>query len=75
MTTSAPDDQLTPEPRLAPHPAVDHARPDWEFVMRHPAHFIAFGGGAGLSPVAPGTMGDTGCISFIWAGQSIPGFG
>ncbi len=57
MTTSAPDDQLTPEPGLAPHPASDHAHPDWEFVMRHPAHFIAFGGGAGLSPVAPGTMG------------------
>ena len=57
MTTSAPDDQLTPEAGLAPHPASDHSRPNWEFVMRHPAHFIAFGGGAGLSPVAPGTMG------------------
>src|SRR5687767_5990744 len=31
--------------------------PDKAFVRRHPAHFIAFGGGAGLSPVAPGTAG------------------
>lgn len=57
MTTSAPDDQLTPEAGLTMHSAVNHTRPDWEFVTRHPAHFIAFGGGAGLSPVAPGTMG------------------
>lgn len=57
MTTSAPEGQLTPEPGLASHPASGHARPNWEFVMRHPAYFIAFGGGAGLSPVAPGTMG------------------
>ncbi len=27
------------------------------FVFTHPAHFIAFGFGAGLSPVAPGTVG------------------
>jgi len=26
-------------------------------VLRHPAHFIAFGGGAGLAPSAPGTFG------------------
>ena len=25
-------------------------RPSWRFLMRHPAHFIAFGGGAGLAP-------------------------
>ncbi len=33
------------------------SQPTWRFVLRHPAHFIAFGGGAGLSPVAPGTVG------------------
>ena len=33
------------------------ARPTLRFVFSHPAHFIAFGGGAGLSPVAPGTVG------------------
>ena len=27
------------------------------FLFRHPAHFIALGFGAGLSPVAPGTIG------------------
>lgn len=27
------------------------------FVVSHPAHFIAFGFGVGLSPVAPGTFG------------------
>ncbi len=32
-------------------------RPSWRFVLRHPAHFIAFGGGAGLAPFAPGTWG------------------
>jgi phosphatidylglycerophosphatase A len=33
------------------------ARPSLRFVFSHPAHFIAFGGGVGLSPVAPGTFG------------------
>jgi phosphatidylglycerophosphatase A len=33
------------------------SRPDWAFLLRHPAHFLAFGFGAGLSPKAPGTMG------------------
>ena len=32
-------------------------RPTLRFVFSHPAHFIAFGGGAGLSPQAPGTVG------------------
>jgi len=31
--------------------------PTLRFVYRHPAHFIAFGGGIGLSRVAPGTLG------------------
>ncbi len=31
--------------------------PGLGFLFRHPAHFIALGFGAGLSPVAPGTMG------------------
>lgn len=35
----------------------DHPLPDREFVRRHPAHFIAFGGGIGLMPSAPGTFG------------------
>ncbi|MGE4112069.1 MAG: phosphatidylglycerophosphatase A [Burkholderiales bacterium] len=32
-------------------------RPNLRFVYRHPAHFIAFGGGIGLIPFAPGTFG------------------
>lgn len=32
-------------------------RPTVGFLLAHPAHFIALGFGAGLSPVAPGTAG------------------
>ncbi len=32
-------------------------RPTAGFLLAHPAHFIAFGFGTGLSPVAPGTIG------------------
>lgn len=31
--------------------------PDRQFLLAHPAHFIALGFGAGLSPKAPGTVG------------------
>jgi phosphatidylglycerophosphatase A len=31
--------------------------PTLRFLFHHPAHFIALGFGAGLSPVAPGTLG------------------
>jgi phosphatidylglycerophosphatase A len=30
---------------------------NWQFVTRHPAHFLAFGFGAGLAQKAPGTWG------------------
>ncbi|HET9764679.1 MAG TPA: phosphatidylglycerophosphatase A [Casimicrobiaceae bacterium] len=33
------------------------AKPSPGFLFAHPAHFIALGFGAGLSPVAPGTVG------------------
>ena len=32
-------------------------RPDWRFITSHPAHFLSFGFGSGLSPFAPGTAG------------------
>ncbi len=32
-------------------------RPDTRFLFAHPAHFLAFGFGAGLMPKAPGTWG------------------
>jgi len=31
--------------------------PSLKFLVAHPAHFLALGFGAGLSPIAPGTMG------------------
>jgi phosphatidylglycerophosphatase A len=31
--------------------------PTLPFMLHHPAHFIALGGGAGLAPFAPGTFG------------------
>jgi phosphatidylglycerophosphatase A len=41
-------------------------RPSWRFLLRHPAHFIAFGGGAGLVPLAPGTMGTVLALPLYW---------
>lgn len=41
-------------------------RPSWRFVLRHPAHFIAFGGGIGLAPFAPGTMGTLLAFPLYW---------
>ena len=32
-------------------------RPDWRFLVSHPAHLIALGFGSGLAPFAPGTAG------------------
>jgi phosphatidylglycerophosphatase A len=32
-------------------------RPTVALLFSHPAHFIAFGAGSGLSPIAPGTVG------------------
>ncbi len=31
--------------------------PDWRLIRSHPAYFLAFGMGTGLSPRAPGTVG------------------
>jgi phosphatidylglycerophosphatase A len=41
-------------------------RPSWDFVRRHPAHFIAFGGGIGLVPFAPGTWGTLLAVPLYW---------
>ena len=37
--------------------AESYGRPSLRFVVSHPAHFLAFGFGVGLSPIAPGTFG------------------
>jgi len=42
---------------LPPAAAPSGRRPTARFMLAHPAHFIALGGGSGLSPVAPGTVG------------------
>ena len=39
------------------HAQPPMARPTARFMLSHPAHLIALGFGAGLSPVAPGTAG------------------
>ncbi len=36
------------------------------FLLRHPAHFIALGGGAGLVPFAPGTFGTLLALPIFW---------
>ena len=41
--------------------------PDWNFVLRRPAHFLAFGFGSGLSPRAPGTAGSLAAIPIYLA--------
>lgn len=41
-------------------------RPRPAFAFTHPAHFIAFGFGAGLAPVAPGTAGTLLAFPIWW---------
>ncbi|HVB47272.1 MAG TPA: phosphatidylglycerophosphatase A [Burkholderiales bacterium] len=48
-------------------------RPKAAFVFTHPAHFIAFGFGAGLARVAPGTVGTLVAFPIWWLiGSAIP---
>ena len=42
------------------------ARPTFRFTFSHPAHFIALGFGAGLSPFAPGTAGTLLAFPLWW---------
>lgn len=37
-------------------------KPEFAVLLRHPAYFIAFGGGSGLAPKAPGTFGSFAAI-------------
>ena len=53
-------------------------RPRPGFAFTHPAHFIAFGFGVGLAPVAPGTFGTLIAFPLWWllAGRySLPALG
>ena len=40
--------------------------PDRRFLLAHPAHFLALGFGAGLSPKAPGTVGTLVAFPLFW---------
>jgi phosphatidylglycerophosphatase A len=71
MTTfTPPDPQITSELELEPKPTVNtvptYPNPSMRFVLQHPAFFVAFGGGAGLSPVAPGTVGTLVAFPLFW---------
>lgn len=46
-------------------------RPTLAFAVSHPAHFIAFGFGAGLLPVAPGTAGTLLAWAIGWLAGSV----
>ena len=48
---------MSAEPALNPPLRGTGRRPDWRFLVAHPAHVIALGFGSGLSRVAPGTAG------------------
>jgi phosphatidylglycerophosphatase A len=37
-------------------------QPDFKFLLRHPAHYLALGFGSGLMPKAPGTAGSLAAI-------------
>jgi phosphatidylglycerophosphatase A len=43
-----------------------NSRPNFSFVASHPAHFIAFGFGSGLAPIAPGTAGTLAALPLYW---------
>lgn len=60
MTTSVPEiDDLSST-------QSNQFRPDVDFIYSHPAYFIAFSGGAGLSPAAPGTVGTLVAFPLFW---------
>lgn len=41
-------------------------RPDFKFLLAHPARMIAFGFGSGLAPKAPGTVGTLLGLPLFW---------
>jgi phosphatidylglycerophosphatase A len=47
-------------------------RPTLRFAAAHPAHWVALGFGAGLSPVAPGTAGTLLAWLIFWIAEGLP---
>lgn len=60
MTTSLPD---TIDPASTQSTLF---RPTLALVYSHPAYLIAFSGGVGLIPIAPGTMGTLAAFPLFW---------
>lgn len=60
MTTSIPNTTET----SSNNPVTQ--KPNWAFVSSRFSHFIAFGGGLGLSPIAPGTVGTLLAFPLYW---------
>ena len=58
MITSPPDTNESSQ--------SDVFKPSWGLVYSHPAYIIAFTGGVGLSPFAPGTMGTLAAFPLFW---------
>ncbi|MEW6679178.1 MAG: phosphatidylglycerophosphatase A [Pseudomonadota bacterium] len=56
----------------SPEDVVRVVRPDRAFLLAHPAHFLALGFGAGLSPKAPGTAGTLAAFPLFWLLQASP---
>ena len=46
--------------------------PSFKFLLAHPAHFLALGFGAGLSPKAPGTVGTLVGFPLYWLMAETP---
>ena len=46
--------------------------PDTRFLLRHPAHLLALGFGAGLAPKAPGTFGTLAALPLFFLMLSLP---
>lgn len=73
---SLPDTEVPPEKReetdrsgvssRAEAEAIHPVRPTKAFIRSRLAYFIAFGGGAGLSSFAPGTMGTLAAFPLFW---------
>jgi phosphatidylglycerophosphatase A len=71
MTISTPPESRTTaeqesDPLLMTEPAPVYLNPSKKFIFQHPAFFLAFGGGAGLSPAAPGTVGTLVAFPLFW---------
>ncbi|EDY86655.1 phosphatidylglycerophosphatase A [gamma proteobacterium HTCC5015] len=51
---------------------MSDTNPSFVQLLRHPVHFLAFGFGSGLSPVAPGTAGSLMAVPLFYALFMLP---